>query len=178
MTDPLAAILKELRLMKNQMAANKAEFDQNLVDLTQEIRASTASDTASTAIPHVAEAQQTIVQPTEGTLAGAAVAQPVAEMPPTGGSGDSPGGNGDNAPHSEMSAETVQGRIGVGIGRQHFATLRPEAPNTLTGKPVELEDWPEAVHVYLALYGHVMKQYSSWTTRSMMLPTGFPPGLT
>jgi hypothetical protein len=35
MTDPLAAISKELRLMKNEMAANKAEFDQKLVDLTQ-----------------------------------------------------------------------------------------------------------------------------------------------
>jgi hypothetical protein len=31
----LAAILKELHLMKNEMAANKAEFDQKLVDLTQ-----------------------------------------------------------------------------------------------------------------------------------------------
>jgi hypothetical protein len=35
MADQLAAILKELRLMKNEMAANKAEFDQKLVDLTQ-----------------------------------------------------------------------------------------------------------------------------------------------
>jgi hypothetical protein len=34
-----------------------------------------------------------------------------------------------------------------------FETLRPEAPNTFTGKPVELEDWLEAVHIYLALYG-------------------------
>jgi hypothetical protein len=49
MADPLAAILKELRLMKKEMAANKAEFDQNLVDLTQEIRASTESDSPSTA---------------------------------------------------------------------------------------------------------------------------------
>jgi hypothetical protein len=37
MTDPLAAFLKELRLMKNEMAANKADIDQKLVDLTQEI---------------------------------------------------------------------------------------------------------------------------------------------
>jgi hypothetical protein len=44
MTDPLAAILNELRLMKKEIAANKAEFDQNLVDLTQAIRASTESD--------------------------------------------------------------------------------------------------------------------------------------
>jgi hypothetical protein len=35
--DPLATILKELRLMKKEMAANKAEFDQKLVDLTLEI---------------------------------------------------------------------------------------------------------------------------------------------
>jgi hypothetical protein len=134
------------------MAANKAEFDQKLVDLTQEIRASTESDTASTARPHVAEAQHFIVQLTEGIMAGAVVAQPVAEMPQTGESGDSAGGNGENNPHSQMSAEAAQGLIEVGTGRQHFATLRPEAPNTLTGKHVELEDWLEAVHIYLALY--------------------------
>jgi hypothetical protein len=98
MADPLVAILKELRLMKHEMAANKAEFDHNLVDLTQEIRASTECDTASIARPHVTEAQRTILQPTEGTMAGAAAAQPVAEMPQTGGSGDSPGGNGGNVP--------------------------------------------------------------------------------
>jgi hypothetical protein len=38
MTDPLTAILKELCLMKNEMAANKMEFDQKLVYLMQEIR--------------------------------------------------------------------------------------------------------------------------------------------
>jgi hypothetical protein len=141
MKDPLAAILKELRLVKREMTPNKSEFDQKLVDLTQEIRASTESDTASTA-------RQTIVQPTEGIMAGAAVAQPVAEIPQTGVSGDSPGGNGANDPHSQMSAETVQGRIEMGTECQQFATLRPEAPNTFTGKPVELEDWLEAVHIY------------------------------
>jgi hypothetical protein len=125
MADPFAAILKELRLMKNEIAANKAEFDQKLVDPTQEIRASTEIDTASTARPHIAEAQQKIVQPTEGTMNGAAVAQPVDEMPQTGGSGDSPVGNGRNVPHSQISAETVQGRNEVGNSRQHFATLRP-----------------------------------------------------
>jgi hypothetical protein len=83
-------------------------------------------------------------------MPGAAVDKPVAEMPQTGGSGDSPDGNGGNAPHSQMSAETVQGRNEVGNSRQHFATLRLEAPNTFTGKPVELEDWLEAVHIYLA----------------------------
>jgi hypothetical protein len=36
MADPLAAFLTELRLMQNEMAANKAEFDQKLVDFTQE----------------------------------------------------------------------------------------------------------------------------------------------
>jgi exonuclease VII large subunit len=59
------------------MAAGKAEFDQKLVDLVQEIRASTESDTASTARPHVAEAQQTVVQSTERTMAGAEFAHPV-----------------------------------------------------------------------------------------------------
>jgi hypothetical protein len=78
MADPLAANLKGLRLIKKEMEANKTELDQNLVDLTQEIRASTEIDTASTARPHIAEAQQTIVQPTEATMAGAVVAQPVA----------------------------------------------------------------------------------------------------
>jgi hypothetical protein len=78
----------------------------------------------------------------------------VAEMPQTGGSGDSPGGNGGNALHSQMSAETVQGRDEVGKSRQHFATLRAEAPDTFTGKHVQLEDWIEAVHIYLALYGN------------------------
>jgi hypothetical protein len=52
-----------------------------------------------------------------------------------------------------MSVKTVQGSVEVGNSRQHFATLRPEAPNTFTGRPEELEDWLEAVHVYLALYG-------------------------
>jgi hypothetical protein len=32
--------------------------------------------------------------------------------------------------------------------RQHFATLRPEIPNNFTGKPVDLEHWLEAVHIY------------------------------
>jgi hypothetical protein len=74
----LAAISKELGLMKKKMADNKAEFDQKLVDLMQEIRASTESNSTSTASPHIAMAQQTIVQPTEGRIAGAAVAKSVA----------------------------------------------------------------------------------------------------
>jgi hypothetical protein len=74
-------------------------------------------------------------------------------MPHTGGSGDSLGGNGDNVPTSRMSAETVQGRVEVGNGRQPLATLRPKAPNIFTGKPEELEYSLEAVHIYLALYG-------------------------
>jgi hypothetical protein len=91
-----------------------ADFDQKLVDLTQEIRASTESDTSSTARPHIPEVQQTIVQPTEVAMAGAAVAQLVAEMLQTGGSGNFPGDNGGNVPPSQMSAETVQGRNEVG----------------------------------------------------------------
>jgi hypothetical protein len=66
-------------------------------------------------------------------MAGAAVAQPVAEIPQTVGSGYSPSGNGGNVPHSQMSAETFQGRVEVGNSRQHLTTLRPEAPNTFTG---------------------------------------------
>jgi hypothetical protein len=105
MTGPLFAILKELRIITKEMEANKAEVDQKLVDLMQEFRASTKSDTASTARPHVAEAQQSAVKPTEGIIAGTSVAQPVAEMPQTGGSGDHPGGNGGNFPHFQMSAK-------------------------------------------------------------------------
>jgi hypothetical protein len=52
-----------------------------------------------------------------------------------------------------MSAETVQGPVEVGNGRQHFSTLRPDAPNNFTGNPVELEDRLEAVQIYLAFYG-------------------------
>jgi hypothetical protein len=33
-------------------------------------------------------------------------------------------------------------------GRQHFETL---TPNTFTGEPVELQDWLEAFHIYLAI---------------------------
>jgi hypothetical protein len=58
-------------------------------------------------------------------MAGAAVAQPVAEMPQTGGSGNSPGGNEGTVPRSQMSSEKFQGRVEVGNGRQNFATLRP-----------------------------------------------------
>jgi hypothetical protein len=52
-----------------------------------------------------------------------------------------------------MSAEMVRGRNEVVNSHKHFATLRPEAPNTFTGKPVDLEDLLEAVHIYLTLYG-------------------------
>jgi hypothetical protein len=134
------------------MAAKKAEFDQKLVDWTQETHASTENDSASTARQHVAEAQQTIVQPTEGIIAGEAVAHTVAEMPQTGGGGESPV-NGGNARHFQMSAETVQGRVEVGTGRRHFATVRPETPNASAVKPVVLEDWIEAVQRYLVICG-------------------------
>jgi hypothetical protein len=56
--------------MKTAMVANIVEVYKMLFDLTQEIRASTESDTASTARLHVAEAQHTIVQPTEDIIAG------------------------------------------------------------------------------------------------------------
>jgi hypothetical protein len=57
------------------------------------------------------------LQPTEGTIAGAAVAQRVAEMSQTGGSGEYPGGSGGTVPHSQMSSETVQDFVEVGNGR-------------------------------------------------------------
>jgi hypothetical protein len=49
LTDPLDAILKEMRIREKEKAANEAEVDQKMVDLTQEIRASTESDLESTA---------------------------------------------------------------------------------------------------------------------------------
>jgi hypothetical protein len=52
-----------------------------------------------------------------------------------------------------MAAETIQGRAKVGGSRQPFTTLRPEAPNNFTGNQVELEEWLEAVFIYLSLFG-------------------------
>jgi hypothetical protein len=80
-------------------------------------------------------------------------AQPKAGKLETGGICNSLGGNGDEGFLFQMAAETIQECVEEGGSRQHFATLRPEAPNMFTGKPVELEDWLEAVHIYLALYG-------------------------
>jgi hypothetical protein len=67
--------------------------------------------------------------------AGATEAQKKAGTPETKGNGNSPGGNGDYDFHFQMAAGTIQGSVEVGTGRQHFATLRPEAPNTFKGIP-------------------------------------------
>jgi hypothetical protein len=56
-------------------------------------------------------------------------AQPVAEMPQKGGSGESPGGNVGIAFHFQMSAATFQGHFEVGIGCKNFATIVPEVQN-------------------------------------------------
>jgi hypothetical protein len=80
-------------------------------------------------------------------------AHPKSGTPETGENCCSPGGNGDEDFLFQMAAETIQKRVEVGGSRQQFATLRPEAPNMFTGKPVESEDWLEAFHIYLALYG-------------------------
>jgi hypothetical protein len=49
----------------------------------------------------------------------------------------------------------VRESFSSGNPRNQFATLRPEAPNTFTGKTSELEDWLDSVEIYLALYGLV-----------------------
>jgi hypothetical protein len=144
LTDSISLILKELRLMKNEMASNKTEFEEKLAMITQNIRSAADQDTAFS----VKTASKETVERMDGR---ATEAQPKAGTPETGGNGDSPGGNGDEYLHFQMAAETIQERVEVGGIRQHFATLRPEAPNMVTGKPVKLEDWLEAVHIYLAL---------------------------
>jgi Retrotransposon gag protein/Zinc knuckle len=146
LTDSISLILKELRLMKKEMASNKTEFEEKLAMITQNIRSAADQDTASS----VKTASKQTIERMDGR---AIDAQPKAGTPETGENGDSPGGNGDEDFHFQMAAETLQERVEVGGSRQHFATLRPEAPSTFTGKPVELEDWLEAVHIYLALYG-------------------------
>jgi hypothetical protein len=148
LTDSISMILKELRLMKNEMASNKTEFEfeEKLAMITQNIRSAADQDTASSA--------KTAIKETVERMDGRATeAQPKARTPETGGNGDSPGGNGDKEFHFQMAAETIQELVEVGGSRQHFATLQQEAPNMFTGKPEELEDWLEAVHIYLALYG-------------------------
>jgi hypothetical protein len=146
LTDSISLILKRLRLMKKEMAPNKTEFEEKLVIITQNTRSAADKDTASS----VKTASKETIECMDGR---ATEAQKKSGMPETGGNGDSPGGNGDEDFHFQMAAETIQERVEVGGSRQHFATLRPEAPNMFTGKPVELGDWLEAVHIYLALYG-------------------------
>jgi hypothetical protein len=124
------------------MASNKTDFEEKLARITQNIRSAADQDTASS----VKTASKETVERMDGRATEAGT-------PETGGNGVSPGDNGDDDFHFQMAAETIQERVEVGGSRRHFATLRPEAPNMFTGKPVELEDWLEAVHIYLALYG-------------------------
>lgn len=49
----------------------------------------------------------------------------------------------------------VRESFSSGNTRSPFATLRPEAPKTFTGRTNELEDWLDSVEIYLALYGLV-----------------------
>jgi hypothetical protein len=118
-------ILNELRLMKKEMASNKAEFEEKLAMITQNIRSAADQDTASS----VKTASKETVERMDGRVT---EAQPKAGTPETGGNGGSPGGNGDEEFHFQMAAETIQERVEVGGSRQHFATLRLEAPNMFT----------------------------------------------
>jgi hypothetical protein len=114
--------------------------------ITQNIRSAVDKDTASSV--------KTSCKETVERMDGRTIkAQPKAVTPETGENGGSPGGNEPEDLHFQMAAETIQERVEVGGSRQHFATLRPKAPNMFTGKPVELEDWLEAVQIYPALYG-------------------------
>jgi hypothetical protein len=126
-------ILKELRFMKKEMGSNKTEFEKMLVGITRNIHSAADQDTASSART---ASKETI----DRMEARATEVQPKAETPETGGNGNLPGVNGDEDFHFQMTAETIQERVEVGGSRQLFATLRPEAPNMFTGKPVELED--------------------------------------
>jgi hypothetical protein len=47
--DSISLILKELRLMKKEMASNKAEFEEKLAEITHKIRSAADQDTASSA---------------------------------------------------------------------------------------------------------------------------------
>ena len=49
LTDSVSKIIKELRLMKKEMASNKAEFDKRLTEITQDIRSAADQDTVSSA---------------------------------------------------------------------------------------------------------------------------------
>jgi hypothetical protein len=129
LTDSVSLILKELRLMKKEMACNKTKFEEKLAMITQNIRSAADQDTASS----VKTASKETVERMDGR---ATEAQPKAGTLDTGGNGGSPGGNRDEDFHFQMAAETIHERVEVGDSRQHFATLRPEAPNMFTGKPV------------------------------------------
>jgi hypothetical protein len=47
LTNSVTLILKELRLMKKEMASNKTEFEETLVMIKQNIRSAADQDTAS-----------------------------------------------------------------------------------------------------------------------------------
>jgi hypothetical protein len=87
LTDSITLILKELRLMKKDMASNKTEFEEKLAMILQNIRSAADQDTAS---PVKTASKGTIERMDDG----ATEAQPKAGTPEIGGNGDSPGGNG------------------------------------------------------------------------------------
>jgi ABC-type Na+ efflux pump permease subunit len=74
------------------MASNKTEFEKKLDVITQNIRSAADKDTATSAT--------TASKETVGRMDGRATdTQPKASSPETGGNGDSPWGNGDEAFH-------------------------------------------------------------------------------
>jgi septal ring-binding cell division protein DamX len=98
LTDSISLILKELRLIKKEMASNKMEFEEKLAMITQNIRSAADQDTASS----INTASEETVERIDGK---ATDAQPKAGTPDTGGNGDSPGGNEDEEFHFQMAAE-------------------------------------------------------------------------
>ena len=77
LTDSLSTILKELRLLKKEMASNKAEVEGKLAEITQNIRSAADQDTASS----VKTASKETVERMDGR---ATEAQPKAGTPETG----------------------------------------------------------------------------------------------
>ena len=77
LTDSTSLILKELRLLKKELASNRAEFDQRLNAITEEIRSASGLDTGSSA-------RTATTRSIERTNAEAMGAQPEAGTPETG----------------------------------------------------------------------------------------------
>jgi hypothetical protein len=98
LTDSISLILKELRLMKKEMAPNKTEFEEKLAMITQNIRSAADQDTASS----VKTASKKTIERMDGRVT---EAESKAGTPGTERNGEYPGGNGDEDFHLQTAAE-------------------------------------------------------------------------